>query len=470
MKQTKSMKSNILKATYVFAALFIILGAYLLYYVVVESAGDINNPYNKRTELFEQKIIRGNIYSKDMDILAQTLTDDSGKETRVYPYDELFCHVVGSFDKGRYGLEQTYDFQLLGTNASLVEGVAADINNQKLQGNSIVTTLDVELQNVCYEALGKYDGAVMIMDAKTGDVLAMVSKPGYNPNDITKIWEDIRNDDKGALLNRVTYGLYPPGSVFKLFTLGEYISEHESNYEEYSYECSGTVNFVDFTMSCSNKRAHGLMNLAKGFAESCNCTFVDIGSKIKIDKFRDYCDEKLFNRDLPIELPHTLSQMQLKDNDSEFIKSQTVIGQGKTLVTPIHMCMVMSAIANDGIMMKPRFVSNIIDGKGNIVKEIKKDEYSELYTANEAETLKKYLREVVDSGTAYRLKSDTMDVYGKTGTAQVNATGITDSWFVGAVETEDEQVYAFAVVLENVTENTSPAIVVSKEIIKGLDK
>ena len=384
MKQTKSMKSNILKATYVFAALFIILGAYLLYYVVVESAGDINNPYNKRTELFEQKIIRGNIYSKDMDILAQTLTDDSGKEIRVYPYDELFCHVVGSFDKGRYGLEQTYDFQLLGTNASLVEGVAADINNQKLQGNSIVTTLDVELQNICYEALGKYDGAVMIMDAKTGDVLAMVSKPGYNPNDITKIWEDIRNDDKGALLNRVTYGLYPPGSVFKLFTLGEYISEHESNYEEYSYECSGTVNFVDFTMSCSNKRAHGLMNLAKGFAESCNCTFVDIGSKIKIDKFRDYCDEKLFNRYLPIELPHTLSQMQLKDNDSEFIKSQTVIGQGKTLVTPIHMCMVMSAIANDGIMMKPRFVSNIIDAKGNIVKEIKKDEYSELYTANEA--------------------------------------------------------------------------------------
>ena len=73
MKQTKSMKSNILKATYVFAALFIILGAYLLYYVVVESAGDINNPYNKRTELFEQKIIRGNIYSKDMDILAQRL-------------------------------------------------------------------------------------------------------------------------------------------------------------------------------------------------------------------------------------------------------------------------------------------------------------------------------------------------------------------------------------------------------------
>ena len=470
MKQQKTMKSNILKATYVFAALFVLLGVYLLHYVLVESPGDINNPYNKRTELFQQKVIRGNIYAQDMTILAQTITDDNGKEVRVYPYDELFCHIVGSFDKGKYGFEQAYDFQLLSTNASLIESVVADINNKKLEGNSIVTTLNVDLQNICYEALGKYDGAVMVMDAKTGDVLAMVSKPGYNPNDISNIWEDIRDDDNGALLNRVTLGLYPPGSVFKLFTLGEYIDEHKLNYEDYSYECSGTVNFVDFTMSCNNKRAHGLMNLSTSFAESCNCTFVDIGSKINIEKFRDYCNSKLFNKDLPIDLPHKSSQMQLKTNDSEFIKSQTVIGQGKTLVTPIHMCMVMSAIANDGKLMKPRFVSNIIDAQGNIVKEIKQDEYTEMYTLNEAAILKEYLKEVVTSGTGYRLQNDKMDVYGKTGTAQVNTTGITDSWFVGAVETEDEKVYALAVVLENVTENTSPAIVVTKEIIKGLDK
>ena len=84
--------------------------------------------------------------------------------------------------------------------------------------------------------------------------------------------------------------------------------------------------------------------------------------------------------------------------------------------------------------------------------------------------LKEYLREVVNSGTAYRLKNDAMDVYGKTGTAQINTTGITDSWFVGAVETEDGKVYAVSVVLENVKENTSPSVVVTEEIIKALDK
>ncbi len=470
MKQPKSVKSNILKTTYVFAALFVLLGAYLLYYVIVESSGDISNPYNKRTELFEESVVRGTIYADDLTVLARTDTAEDGTETRVYPYNELFCHIVGSFDKGKYGLESTYDFQLLGTNASIIDSVVAELNNEKLMGNSIVTTLNVELQNICYEALEDYDGAVMVMNATTGDVLAMVSKPDYNPNDISKIWEDIRDDDSGVLLNRVTQGLYPPGSVFKLFTLGAYMDQHSTNYEKYSYECSGTVDFVDFTMSCSNKRAHGLMNLKSAFANSCNCTFVDLGSNMNIDRFFEYCESKMFNRDLPIELPHKLSSYTLTDNDSEFIKSQTVIGQGETLVTPIHMCLVMSSIANDGVLMKPRFVTDIIDYQGNIVESFDTEEYTELYTAEEAELLKEYLREVVNSGTAYRLKSDTMDVYGKTGTAQVNTTGITDSWFVGGVETADGQVYALAVVLENVTENTSPAIVVSKEIIKGLDK
>ena len=470
MKQPRTMKSNILKVTYVFAALFLLLGAYLLYYVIVESKDDINNPYNKRTELLKEYVVRGNIYSDDMTVLAQTVTGEDGTETRVYPYDELFCHVVGSFDKGKYGLESTYDFELLGTNASIVDRVEAEWNNEKLKGNSIVSTLNVDMQNICYEALGDYDGAVMIMNAKTGDVLALVSKPDYNPNDIADIWEDIRNDDSGVLLNRVSQGLYPPGSVFKLFTLGGYIDEHNRTYEEYSYECQGTVNYVDFTMGCNNKRAHGLMNLTSAFANSCNCTFVDMGSKMNIYRFRLYCESKLFNKELPIDIPYKESSLTLNNTDSEFIRSQTAIGQGETLVTPIHMCMVMSSIANDGVLMKPRFVKSIIDDNGNIVTDIAEEEYTELYTKEEAMVLKEYLREVVNSGTAYRLKSETMDVYGKTGTAQVNTTGITDSWFVGAVENGDGDVYALAVVLENVTENTSPAVVVTQEIIKGLDK
>ncbi len=466
----KKMNDNILKTTYVFIGLFTLLAVYLLVYLFTDSKEDINNSYNKRQELLAEKVIRGNIYSNDMTILAQTVIDENGNETRVYPYDELFCHVVGSYDMGTYGLEASYNFELLSSETSIIDEVIADINNEKLLGNNIVTTLDIELQSACYEALGKYDGAIIIMDPKTGDILSMVSKPGYNPNDIANIWNDIKDDESGILLNRVTQGLYPPGSIFKLFTLGTYIDSYRGTYNKFNYTCEGSVSFADFTMRCSNKKAHGQLDLLGAFANSCNCAFVSLCDKIDSDDLRDYCNDKLFNRELPLNISYKMSSFILNNADSQFMKCQTFIGQGETLVTPVHMCMVMSSIVNDGILMEPRFVKEITDNRGNIIKKYESEEYVELYSEKDSKMLKEYLREVVNSGTAYRLKNDTMDVYGKTGTAQINTTGMADSWFVGGIEAENGKTYAIAVVLENVSENTSPAVVVTKEILEVLDK
>lgn len=463
------MNNNILKTTYVFIGLFALLIVYLFGYILVQSDEDINNSYNKRQSILAEKVVRGSIYSSDMVELAYTDTDEDGNETRVYPYDELFCHVVGSYDMGQYGLESSYNFELLTSEASIIDEVIADFNNRKLIGNSIVTTLDVDLQSVCLKAMGSYEGSVVIMDATNGDVLAMVSKPGYNPNDIEEIWEDIKSDDSGVLLNRATQGLYPPGSVFKLFTLGEYIDSHKDSYKDYSFECDGTTSQSDYSISCSNKRSHGKLSLLNAFAQSCNCAFVDIGTMIDTDSLSKYCEDKLFNSELPIDIAYKSSSFTLSGSDSEFTKSQTVIGQGETLVTPMHMCMVMSSIVNDGVLMKPRFVTNIIDKNGNNVKTIKEDEYKQLYTADEAAVLKEYFGEVVNSGTAQRLKSDSMKIYGKTGTAQLSTKGEADSWFVGGIETASGNKYAIAIVLENVDENTSPSVTVAKEIIKALD-
>lgn len=463
------MNNNILKTTYVFTGLLVLLICYLLGYILLKSDEDINNSYNKRQQLIAEKVVRGTIYSRDMAELALTETDENGNETRVYPYDDLFCHVVGSYDMGQYCLESAYNFQLLTTQASIIEEVVAELNNKKLQGNSIVTTLDIDLQAAVNTALGNYSGSVVIMEPDTGDILAMVSKPGYDPNEIFEIWNDIKADDSGVLVNRATQGLYPPGSVFKLFTLGEYIDSHKKSYTDYSFECDGTVEFKDFTISCSNKKAHGRLTLMSAFSESCNCAFINMGTMIDADKLNEYCQSKLFNSELPIDIPYKSSSITLSNSDSEFIKYQTVIGQGETLVTPMHMCMVMSSIANDGVLMKPRFVSAIIDINGNTVENFASSEYEQLYTRDEVTVLKEYLREVVNSGTAYRLNRDDMDVYGKTGTAQTGETGKANSWFVGAVTTETGKNYAIAVVLENVNENTSPAVIVTKEIINALE-
>ncbi len=465
----KRMNDNILKTTYVFTGLFVILAIYLIIYIFTDGREDINNTYNKRLELLEKKVVRGTIYSRDMKVLANTVIDDNDNETRIYPYDEMFCHVVGSYDMGSYGLESAYNFELLTSNHSIVDEIIADLNNNKLRGNNIITTLDVELQSACYKAMGNYEGSVVLMDAITGDILAMISKPDYNPNDISKIWNDINNDSNGVLLNRATQGLYPPGSVFKLFTLGEYIKTHTDNYEDYVYACTGSVKFDNFTINCSNKKAHGKLTLLNGFARSCNCMFVDLCLDIDVNSLQTYCNEKLFNTQLPIDISYKNSVFVLNVNDDEFMKCQTVIGQGETLVTPIHMCMVMSSIVNDGMLIKPRFISKIIDNNEKVVRQIESSEYMPLYTPNEASMLKDYLREVVSSGTATRLKTKDKDIYGKTGTAQINSTGKADSWFVGGIETKSGSKYSIAVVIENIDDNTAPSVAVTKEIINALD-
>ena len=464
------INNNIMKTTYIFMGLFVLLAGYFIGYILIQSKQDINNTYNKRQDILAEKIVRGTIYSSDGFALAETKTDENGNEYRYYPYNELFCHVVGSYDKGQYGLELAYKFDLLTTDESIAKEVVAEIKGNKLQGNSIKTTLNIDMQKACLDALGDYEGSVVLLDATTGDILSMVSKPFYNPNEIVDLWDDIKNSDKGILLNRATQGLYPPGSVFKVFTLGEYIDSHKKSYLDYTYNCEGTIKFADFSMSCSNKKAHGTLNLTDAFSNSCNCTFVNIGTMIDADVLSKYCEKRLFNSDLLLEIPYKQSQIKLSNSDSEFMKSQTVIGQGETLVTPIHMCMVMSSIVNDGMLMKPRLVTELIDDNGNVVKEYKAEEFKELYTKDEASLLKEYLREVVTNGTAYRLNHDKILVYGKTGTAQISTAGKADSWFVGGIETDDGKKYAIAVVLENINENTSPAIVVTKEIIKALDK
>lgn len=462
--------NNIMKTTYIFTGLFVLLAVYLIGYIVLQSKKDINNTYNKRQDILAQKVVRGTIYSNDLKPLAITKLDENNKEYRYYPYDELFCHIVGSFDKGQYGLELAYNFDLLTANSSIVQEVVAEVNGVKLQGNNIKTTLDINLQEICLNALGDYEGSVVLMDAQTGDILSMVSKPYYNPNDIANIWDEIKNSDNGILINRATQGLYPPGSTFKIFTLGEFIDSHKKSYIDYSYNCEGTIKFADFSMSCSYKKPHGNVNLVNALSNSCNCAFVNIGTMIDAEVLNKYCKDRLFNKELPLEIMYNKSQITLSNSDSEFIKCQTVIGQGETLVTPIHMCMVMSSIVNEGILMKPRLVTEILDSYDNVIKKINAEKYDQLYTVGEADILKKYMREVVTNGTAYRLNDDKIYVYGKTGTAQISTAGKADSWFIGGIELDDNTKYAIAVVLENINENTSPAIVVTKEIINSLDK
>ena len=177
---TKKLNKDILTATYIFMGLFLILTVYFAYFAGYSSRELINNPYNKLQNLLAKSVTRGNIYSSDNKLLATTSTDSNGEEYRYYPYSEEYCHVVGSIGQGQYGLESAYNFELLSSNTGAMTKIINDFSGKKDAGDSLITTLDSEIQAAAYNALDGYDGAVIVMNSKTGAVKAMVSGPDYN--------------------------------------------------------------------------------------------------------------------------------------------------------------------------------------------------------------------------------------------------------------------------------------------------
>ena len=459
---------SILRATYIFVLLFLIMMAYFSYYLGVKSEAQMNNSYNKLTKKLGEYTVRGKIYSSDGKVLAETVTDENGKETRSYPYDDLFCHVVGTTAYGQSGLESVYDYQLLTSDISWVSKIFIDLKGRKYEGNNIITTLNTEFQKAASEAMSDYKGAIVIMEADTGKVITMMSNPTFNPNTLSEQWDAVSADKNSPLVNRATMGLYTPGSIFKLFTLEEYLEEGGQS-SEYIFNCTGAVHISGTNINCANGHSHGTVDLMGSFSNSCNGSFINIGNLLKKGSLKKLCDRMLFNSNLPIKLPYNKSSFALRDDADDFLKAQTYFGQGETLCTPIHMALICSAIANDGVIMEPMFVERIENAYGKTVESFEPKEYKTIFSKVQTDNLKPYLRSVVEEGTAVRLNDFTnLTVYGKTGTAQIDNGNKSNSWFIGFFE-KGGKAYSIAVVCEDVPNNVSPSITVTKDILKVFD-
>ncbi len=331
--------------TYLFLAIFICLMGYMVYFQMVKSEDFINSPYNSRQDTFADRVVRGKIMSADGKVLAETVVDAAGNETRKYPYGNMYAHVVGFSTNGKSGIESNMNFNLLRSHSFVLERMFNEIKDEKSMGDNVVTTLDSTLQETAYQALGNYDGAVVVMEPSTGKVLAMVSKPDFDPNTIAADWDSIISEDNNnsVLLNRATQGLYPPGSTFKIITTLEYIRENP-DYENYSYSCNGSITENDFTIHCYNNAVHGTQDLKQSFANSCNSSYANIGLSLDTDSLSDLCSDLMFDKTLPGNFETSKSQFKLTDESPESMKMQTAIGQGETLVTPLHMLLITSAI------------------------------------------------------------------------------------------------------------------------------
>ncbi|MDD3253204.1 MAG: penicillin-binding transpeptidase domain-containing protein [Lachnospiraceae bacterium] len=451
-KQKPNPKSNknILVITYALVGLFVCMLGYFGYFLQVQSENIINNSYNARLDSFSDRIVRGELLSRDGQVLARTEVAEDGTEVRRYPYDALFAHVVGYSDHGKVGLESLANFYLLSSHVNLVEKTVNELSDEKNLGDNVITTLDVGLQQVASDALGDRKGAVVVMEPDTGKILAMVSKPGYNPNTLGADWDSLISGDntQAQLLNRATQGLYPPGSTFKIVTILEYMREHPDTWRDFTFDCDGQYEYEDYTISCYHGNAHGHQTLEQAFANSCNGAFSSLGLELNLGSMRTLTNQLLFNAQLPTALAYSKSSFVMGSDASAWEILQTSIGQGSTQMTPLHSCLVASAIANGGVLMKPYLIDHVETVAGEEIKKFLPESYGPLMNATEASQLSELMRLVVTDGTGSAVRTDAYTVAGKTGSAEFETGKETHAWFTGFAPAENPQLAVTVLVEE----------------------
>ena len=422
---------------------------YLAVFQIFRSESVISNSRNPRLDLYEERVIRGDILSSDGVVLATSTVNEDGSQTRNYPCGRMFAHAVGYVNNGKGGLESDYNFSLLRSHSFFLTQLINDLTDQKSQGDSVVTTLNYEVQEAAYNALGSNDGAVVVLEPDTGKVLAMVSKPDYDPNTLAENWDSIVSDDSSSvLLNRATSGLYPPGSTFKIFTALEYIHENP-DYASYSFDCEGELTVDGNQIHCYHNSVHGQQNLIQSFANSCNTSFANLGLTLNIGSFTELLESMMFNQELPGSLSSTVSRFTLTDDAGTGKIMQTAFGQGDTLVSPLHMALVAAAVENDGIVMTPYLVDHIQNDNGRTVRRYRSSEYGRIMSEEDAAILQEFMSAVVADGTATALSGQSYSAAGKTGSAEYDSEGNSHGWFVGYASKEGYNDIAIAVIVED---------------------
>lgn len=454
--------------TYLVMALFFIMAGYIVYFVIHDSDKILNNSYNNRQELLAKRVTRGKILSESGTVLAETVTDKKGNESRRYPYDDLFAHVVGRISHGKTGLEAAEGYTMLTSGIHPFMGALNELKGEKNPGNNVVTTLHVPLSKAASDALGTRRGAVVAIDPETGKILAMVSKPTYNPNHLTDArWKKLAadSDEKSALYNRATQGLYPPGSTFKLYTALEYIRENE-DYKEFHYTCTGRVGVGEDQIRCYGGKVHGKVDLEEAFADSCNAAFCTLGDNMNRKAWKKLCETFYYNKSIPLaKMEQKQSRFAVMPSSSQGDVRQASIGQGDTLVTPLQNALLVCAAVNKGELMQPYVVDRIEDFKGNTITENEPRSLGDPITSKEAKILKKLMRRTVTGGTATALYYGTpYKAGGKTGSAEFqNGSDDSHAWFVGYAE-KDGKKLVVSVVVEAAGTGSAYAVPIAKKV------
>ncbi len=447
--KNREIRTNIHRTALSLLGLLIILLIYVSYIQIFESSFLATHPLNRRTVEAARKIEYGRILDRHGEKLAYSQPDGTGGYRRAYPYGEVFAHIVGydSEKYGKTGIESTFTGDLSGiSNPERRLGAVAHLL-EATSGNNITLTLDANLQQTAYKALDKHRGAVVAISPRTGAILVMVSKPGFDPNEIDAEWKNVSQSADSPLLNRAVQGLYPPGSTIKVMVADAALTEKITDLKK-TFNCEGSLKIgPDYVLTETNYHAHGKVDLEQALTVSCNITFGSLALDLGRNRMAKMFERYGFTRSTEEYLQENPSRLPNFSALSDGDLAQTGIGQGSLLVTPLRMAMLASSFANNGIIMKPFLVSQITNPDGAIVKRFLPEQWLVATSPQIANTVSEMMVNVVNEGTGNAARLSGISVAGKTGTAE-NPHGAAHAWFIGFAPADNPEI-AIAVIVEN---------------------
>ncbi len=437
-----------------------VMASYFLTVTVKKAKENYYNEYNRRIEATEKSVLKGQILASDGTILAGSILGEDGVVYRLYPHGEAAVFVTGRTTMGRTGAEAKYWQELYSVDIPLWRKWKKKASGEVLEGNSLVTTLDINLQEAAYEAMDGYAGALGVMEVSTGRLLAFVSTPSYDPNELSVQWEEMMESTQAPLFNRMTNGLYPPGSVFKIVTTIAYLRQHDAS--EFCYTCEGTGRFRNTTVHCNNETAHGTQTLKEAFANSCNTAYAYMAEQISNEDFMAVAEELGFGMVWAGIPGYQESELNINEETPDAVRVQTSFGQGKTLVTPLQQLMLTSAIANGGVLMLPYLAEQLVNCEGKTVEQYSSAGEQVLMSEETAALLKEYM--VAASADKMQEFSERgITVAGKTGSAEAG-TG-THSWYVCFAPAQNPEI-AIVVLMENAGTGSRYAVPAAKKLLE----
>lgn len=492
-----SMNRSVIRCAYLFFICFIMVSVQLVRLQVADSAEILTHVgkgqdgsvvANPRVRLEAEEAIRGRILARGGQVIAGTDQQADGTKIRTYP-DPAAAYLAGYYSPLVYGssnLESAYNEYLSGQKGgNPVNEWLDDLLHRPKQGYDVTLTLDLALQDKANELLGDQRGAAILMDAKTGNILAMASKPNFDPNKLytnsdsqseqeiaqaKAYWDELTKQEGSPLLFRPTQGMYAPGSIFKTVTISAALESGVAK-PDTVYRDEGALNVDDRVIIEQNRPNNSRVNytLTEAYGYSLNVVFAQVGLQLGAERLTDYAKNFGLTEAIPFDMPVAPSQIS---DTPDFLSNRssladTAFGQGQLLVTPLQMAEVADAVANDGEMMRPNLLDHVSNAAGNTLQKSKPETWQRAIKSETAAQVRDVMVKSVQNGWASAAQIPGYVVGGKTGTAEVSGQD-PHAWFIGfAGKDQDHPQYVVAVIVEHGGEGSTVALPIGRQLLQA---